>query len=384
MAMEITDYWFTIEPYVFIGLTNQSALLYNTLDRVVIESNKPQVIGLLHELLQIENCGVVLLTGKRYGEKEINDFVKELRDSYMGDIIDIRLSKGKPVQLLPYFNFPYKHEIYKKLNFSPLKNILEDLSEISIYVDETTNILKMSSFVQSIPGSPTFNIIGDMGSIKNYKELLSCFNQFTSLKVMTCSYDNVIKIDPVYYNNFSYKITVRFPVRIEQWNLAWQLLINQPLPVEFVFDVISNDECQQAEQFINQFQIEKYWLNPIYTGDNILFFEENIFLTKEDILSTSISIKDLFSRQAINVYDFGKLNILQNGDAYANLHYPLLGNIYTDNIYEIVQKEIDEGRSWFRIRNQAPCNDCVYQWLCPSPSNYEIYIDRYNLCHVCK
>ena len=161
-----------------------------------------------------------------------------------------------------------------------------------------------------------------------------------------------------------------------------QLLLNQTLPFEYVFNVSSLDDCQQSEQLIEQFQIEKYQINPVYTGDNIGFFEENVFLSKEDILSTSISIKDIFANQAVNFYDFGKINIIPNGDAYANINYPRLGNIYTHGIYEIVQKEVEEGKSWFRIRNQAPCNDCVYQWLCPPPSNYEIAIGRPNLCHV--
>jgi pseudo-rSAM protein len=95
-----------------------------------------------------------------------------------------------------------------------------------------------------------------------------------------------------------------------------------------------------------------------------------------------MTIKDFFSRQVINIYDFGKISIMSNGDVYANLNHPALGNIYTDNIYEIINKEVDEGKSWFRIRNQEPCTNCVYQWLCPSPSNYEIAIGRPNLCHV--
>jgi pseudo-rSAM protein len=95
-----------------------------------------------------------------------------------------------------------------------------------------------------------------------------------------------------------------------------------------------------------------------------------------------MAIKDFFTRQAMNIYDFGKINILPNGDAYANLNHPTLGNIYTESIYEIVHKEVEEGTSWFRIRNQVPCNGCVYQWLCPPPSNYEIAIGRPNLCHV--
>ena len=49
---------------------------------------------------------------------------------------------------------------------------------------------------------------------------------------------------------------------------------------------------------------------------------------------------------------------------------------------KLIQKEIEEGKSWLRVRNQEPCNACIYQWLCPSPSDYEIMIGQTNLCHV--
>jgi pseudo-rSAM protein len=378
------DYWFTIEPYVFVGITEKCVLLYNTLDGVTIESDKAEVIELLREMLQTENCGVVLLTNERYKQKEVNGFIRELREKYMGDIIDVSLSKGKPVQLLPYFNFPDKQEIYKKHNFSPLKNVLENLSEISIHIDSTTNITKLIPFLQSIPGSPTFNIIGNIKEVPNNSEILSFFNQHPSPKNILCSYKNVVALQPAFENNFSYRISVRFPIDMDEWNQSRQVLLNQTLPVETIFDVTSDDDCLQAEQLIEQCKIEKYRLNPVYTGNNIRFFEENVFLSKEDILSTPMTIKDFFTRQAMNIYDFGKINIMPTGDAYANLNHPALGNIYTDNIYEIVNKEVEEGKSWFRIRNQAPCTDCVYQWLCPPPSNYEIAIGRPNLCHVKK
>jgi len=376
------DYWFTIEPYVFVGLTNQCALLYNTLDGVTIESDKEEVIELLQEIRKVENCGVVLLTNEQYKQKDINNFIRELREKFMGDIIDVALSKGKPVQLLPYYNFPNKFELYKKHNFSSLKNALENLSEISIYVDDTTNLTKLIPFLQSIPGGPTFNIVGNLEDVQNYSDLLSFFDQHPSPKNMLCSYQNVIVLQPTFENNFSYRISVHFPIDMQLWNRSREILFNQTLPFEYIFDVASNEDCLLAEQFVEQFEIEKYRLNPVYTGDNIRFFEKNVFLTKEDILSTPMTIKDFFTRQAMNIYDFGKINIMPNGDAYANLNHPELGNIEKDNIYEIVQKEIDEGQSWFRIRNEAPCNDCVYQWLCPPPSNYEIAIGRPNLCHV--
>jgi pseudo-rSAM protein len=288
------DYWFTIEPYVFIGRTNKCVLLYNTLDKVTIESDKEEVIELLQEMLQEENCGIVLLTNERYTQKNINAFICELREKYMGDIIDISLSKGKPVQLLPYFNFPDKYEIYKKHNFSALKNVLENLSEINIHLDSTTNLSKLIPILQSIPGSPTFNIIGNINDVINYTEVLSFFDQHPSPKNMLCSYRNVIALQPAFDNNFSYRILVHFPIDMQQWNHSRKLLFNQTLPVEYVFDVFTDEECLQADQLVEQYQIEKYRLNPVYTGDNIRFFEENVFLTKEDILSTSMTIKDFF------------------------------------------------------------------------------------------
>jgi len=376
------DFWFTIEPYVYIGVTKQRAILYNTLDGITLESDKVEVIKLLQETLQSENCGVVLLKAERYKQKHVNSFIRELRKKYMGDVIEITLSKGKPVQLLPYYNFPDKLEISKDHNFSSLKNILENLSEISIHVDTTTDVKNLISFLQTIPGIPTFNIIGNIDKAINYIKILSYFDQHPSPKNILCSYKNVIDLHPAFMNNFTYRISVNFPINKQQWNNSKQLLLNRTLPVEYIFEVSSNEDCQQVEQLVGQFQIEKYRLNPVYTGDNIRFFEENVFLNREDILSTSMTIKDFFTRQAMNIYDFGKINIMPNGDVYANLNHPMLGNICTDSIYEIVHKEINSGHSWFRLRNQAPCNECVYQWLCPPPSNYEIAIGRPNLCHV--
>lgn len=92
--------------------------------------------------------------------------------------------------------------------------------------------------------------------------------------------------------------------------------------------------------------------------------------------------KKYLANQAINTYDFGKINIMSNGDVFANMNFLPIGNIYKDSVYDIVCKELNEGESWFRVRDKEPCNRCVFQWLCPSPSDYEIAIGLTNLCHV--
>nr|WP_321522008.1 TIGR04150 pseudo-rSAM protein [uncultured Macellibacteroides sp.] len=377
-----TDYWFIIEPYVFISITKKRVLLYNTLDGASLESDKEEVNQLLRETLQKENCGVVLLKNERYEQKDIHVFIKKLREKFMGDIIDVTLSKGKPIQLLPYFNYFDKHEIYKNLNSSLYKDVLDNLFEISVHVDNATNLKKLIPFLQSILRISRFNIIGNIGNVPNYNELLSFLDGYSSSKYILCSYKDVISLHPVFEISFSYRISVYFPIDIHQWNISRQILLNKKMQLKYVLYVSSKEDCVQAEQLVEKFRIDDFQIKPFFTGDNIRFFEENVFLNEEDILSTPISIKDLFARQSMNTYDFGKIHIMPNGNVYANLNHPVLGNISANSIHEIVHQEMDEGISWFRIRNQGPCSNCIYQWLCPSPSDYEIVIDSPNLCHV--
>lgn len=379
---ETTNYWFKIEPYVHISIVNSNVLLYNTFDGSFIESKDIEIVKLLKETLLKENCGVVLLTAERYNLDNIRKFIMELRAKYMGDIIDIELSKSKPVQIMPFTSLVNTQELFKKQNFPTGKKILEYLSEISIYVDYNTNIMDLNSFLKSLPNISTVNIIGNLKDVVNYKELLLVLDQFPSLKKITCNYSNVISLQPEFVNNFSYSILINYPIDISKWNYSRRLLLNQSIPFECIFEVTSMDNYSQINKFIEEFGIEKHQLKPVYTGDNIDFFKENVFLTKDDILSTPLSISDFFINQSMNIFDFGKIAIMSNGDIYANVNYPILGNIHTHSIYEIISKELEEGRSWLRIRNQAPCNTCLYQWFCPSPSNYEIAIGRPNLCHV--
>ena len=124
-----SDYWFMIEPYVHINIANGYMLLYNTLDKETIISNNEKVINLLEELLQDENCGVTILKNEQYRQNDIHSFITNLREKYMGDIIDISLSKGKPIQILPHTNFCNKRN--EKYNFIKNANLLHFLNEIS-------------------------------------------------------------------------------------------------------------------------------------------------------------------------------------------------------------------------------------------------------------
>ena len=88
--MESTKkYWLIIEPYVYINLTEENVLLYNTLDSAFIESSQIEVIDLIRELLKEENVGVIRIETKQLAEQPvIKIFIDELREKFMGDLVD--------------------------------------------------------------------------------------------------------------------------------------------------------------------------------------------------------------------------------------------------------------------------------------------------------
>ena len=377
-------FWFTIEPYVYVGLTDNNTLLYNTLDREFIESDKTEIINLLKDTFLKENNGVLQLSNDRYNNKNIKDFIIDLKAKFMGDIIDSSFSKVKPIQILPYFNISDSNnaDMYKLQNFTTERGHIDKLSEISIYMDKTTNAYGLISALESVPAKTAFNLIGDIFSVNDYDVILSFLNNRNAPKNIICSYIDTYHLGSIYENNFSYTILVDLPINSKAWNKSIQISQKHTLSFEYIFHITSENDYELIEQIIEDNNIKNYSLEPLYTGENIAFLKDNVFLKREDILAEDISVKSIFINQMINIYDFGKLNIMPNGDVFANINYPILGNIYKDSFTNIINKEIKEGKSWFRTRTKYPCNGCVFQWLCPSPSNLEIAIGYSNLCHI--
>lgn len=153
------------------------------------------------------------------------------------------------------------------------------------------------------------------------------------------------------------------------------------LSYHYVFIVTCEAEVEYVEKLRRYLGIRSYDIVPIFTGNNIDYFESKIYIKEDDLHSRRLSVDDLVAHHSINTNFFGRLILLPDGKIYANINHPSIGSI-DDPIEKIVSDELDRGLSWRMIRGDAPCSDCVYQFLCPSPSNYELTIGRPNLCHV--
>ena len=124
---------------------------------------------------------------------------------------------------------------------------------------------------------------------------------------------------------------------------------------------------------------------PLYTDKNLLFFEKYVFNSLDDILEEPVSRKTVFRRQTLNENFFGKLTIFPDGEVYANLNFSPIGKYPQQSLKELAFKELTQPTAWFYLRDQSsPCADCVNRYLCPSPSNYELVMNKANLCTIIK
>ncbi|MBD5396947.1 hypothetical protein HDR62_02235 [bacterium] len=109
---------------------------------------------------------------------------------------------------------------------------------------------------------------------------------------------------------------------------------------------------------------------PLFNGSNFDFFYKEVFLTKDEVIKSSLSKRMIFAHQVLNTHYFGKLIVLPNKNVYSNPNKEALGTIETP-VLKLIATEFSKNYSWRSIRNSEKCQECLYQGLCPSPTFYE-------------
>lgn len=407
-------YWLYIEPFTFIFKGKQGFLFFNSnSNHHFLVSNKMKAKGFVNRLLEPINMYCIEISDIEIEKYELWPLVLSLRESFTGDLLDQERVNKKPIGLYPRLSIMKSVDRLNLHQDDMLgDNILNYLHEInifitgkctlncylcSIYAKQVTCCFKgyeelkidvIKDLFHSILPTSIYKISFIGGDIFKYRywEDLCLLIKGIPFKVNFYSHFMNIQLNPDKIENFTKNgiMNVIVPPNFSKVKLSCSLNLLMRKKIEFniIFHIASSSQYSDIVSFCEWGKYENYTVYPVFIGSNIDFFYDNVFLDKRSILSASSSKKDIFAHIALNTNDFGKLNLMSNGDVYANLNFPKLGNIKNSSIYEILYSELLNGESWFRRRTQKPCNDCVYKWLCPSPSNYEIAIGKPNLCHV--
>lgn len=374
-----TDYWFFIEPYVFVSICDGSILLYNTLDGKYYESKALRIVDIV-KLLNA-NHGVVKINHEELKKPEVADFISFVRNNYFGDIIDISLSSKKPFQLLPIYSYVHDTSMLKTNFLANVNDLSKLVSEVMISINTIIDEKMLLSFINQIAPQASIYIKGDYDNSMKIINRLSKDREISSIKYVV----NCKQLDILEYRikELSLRIDVDSPFLTQRYIKKIEQLPNYDNNYSFVFKVASEQEIIESYNIINKLNLTNYIIKPVFNKSNYVFLEKTVNMSKVDILSgPPVSLKQLYAHHVINTWNFGRIVVREDGDVYGTNGNICLGNIKTDSLSNIVLKEINDGNSWFNIRNKHPCNKCLFQWLCPSPSKYEAQLGENNMCNV--
>lgn len=408
----IDTLWLYLHPYVIISEDSNGYLFYNTSTFRCISFEKKIICPIVEQLKDIEQLYSVKISVKDLEDESIYNFVKTIQTQRYGDIIEGDLEK--PIIMPPVLNLQWSVERLTENNSPISENILTYLHEVSIYVNGTcfwdcpncqdrykqclcctksTNILDpvlLKNFLFSIyyTGAAITLSGGNIFQYKGLEDLLPILEGIDATHTLVSDWRNVPEdlslLNKRRKEAFRLKVLVNEPVDVPSVIALAQRIKELQIKQCWEISITSYPEYEKAEMLSESLSqlVDDVTIRPFYTGKNIAFFEECIFIDQEELDSIELDRQGIFALQALNTHNFGKITILSDGNVYANVNEKPLGHIQ-DPIKEMLCEELEKGTSWRRTRyNLEPCSQCRYKLICPSPSSYEIAIGKNNLCHV--
>lgn len=399
--------WLYLEPNVYLHSTNAESLLYNTLngDRLVVSD--PLIVEILKEIVVDANRGVVFVEEHWSENNSFNEFRQILSSKEMGGVVTSDLDVKRPIRPRPIYKLDNDIEIDLLRNKSlTLNNLLDNLIQVNLYVngsceftcglcnsmyqqllmcakwdlnEDILNETTLKSILDQIIYSSIskFNVLG--GQVLRYPYLNLISKKLNEVNVRPCVYAYYKHVLQNSYCEFlDYVIMISSDISISEMEVldAW----GDNLKYNFI--VTSEDDAFFYETLIDRFRLMSYRFVPLYTGSNIRFFEENVFTSLDDIFCRTFSHRDIFAHQKVNANYFGCLSIFPDGSVKASINADSIGNVMTSSIGDLIYNELINNTAWRKIRDNKPCCDCLYQFLCPSPSDYEAVIGKCNLCNI--
>ena len=425
MKTKKKSFWLFLHPYVYVSVKKGNAIVYNTLNGELLEynENENQIVKLIKKLNSDSHLYVVEIEKEEF-DLHLDRFLRQLKASFSGDLIDTSIRPFRPIQMKPILSLhrklDYLTEAGKKNRIMVNDKTKDYLSIISLYINGTCgqtcqmcqtaykqflccfknknsknefNLEDFSLLSDEIIVNKLhkLNILG--GNIFQHSNLIPLVRIFNSLSITKEYYLHYLNLEdyPEFFSLMQENveknrltIIVHFPINEEKLNHSIDMLKNEAiLYVKFCFVIENADDFARTKEIISIHKIKNFEFCPHYNGNNLGFFKKKLFITKDALIESKPGMKDIFSRMTFNTLEFKRLTILNSKEIFANLNNPKVGILGQDNLYEIIYRELHKGKSWTKVRkNVTPCKKCVFNALCPPISNYEYSIGQYNLCNI--
>ncbi|MDR2084663.1 MAG: TIGR04150 pseudo-rSAM protein [Bacteroidales bacterium] len=411
MSNTIINAWFTLNKDVYVSFNSSiKIILYNTINGNSFITSNAVHIKLIKEVYNPVNLGVVDLGLYDIADDSIYDFIDEITKLNIGIIIE-KKSENKPMNFLPILCLQNDIEKLQQSNQEYLigDNISQYLHSINLIISNkcSHNCTGCDIYYKQIPSCSKLSdvsfmplhIIKDIVIKSSYLQVkrinilggnIIFHPAWNDLLDFLQEYDfsyhlwfNLNQInDPYYLLSLPFNKEINISMPFENNTLLEMIeLVNTKKDFTFNFLIEDLSHLELINNISNNYEINST-ISPIYNKQNLQFFEENVFLEESDILSEVIEMRKIFCNQKLNSNFFGSLYFLPNGEVKANMNCPTIGYFQNQSIVELIYNELVNNTTWRRIRDGEKCQECIYRFLCPPTSNYEIVLKKENLCNL--
>lgn len=402
-------YWFYLFADTFVWTKGKNGIVYNAKNGAsfLFEYAEPLKTR-VDELNRIESLYRISVVENDMMTTEIKSFVKNVIRIAAGELVPESHDFKRPISYKPELRVRDDASFYKwRHNNGISGNVIDNLNELLFYINgsihgsdqyykqvvfplKNAEMLDQNRIIDFVKKCKKSTFLSEISLVGNIWEYPAYDNLISSLLGLGYGVIVYCLIGDILANKERAGLLVKegknttFRILVDNYGKASDFFRDCNLAritsICYTFFCKNEDEYGEAVELIDKYNL-KSEIIPLYVTGSVDFFENYVYATEEEILNSNLSRREVFAHQGLNTNSFGKLYIMPNGQIYANCNNPTIGAI-NDLPYEVVYRELINGCSWLSIRNEAPCSDCIYQWLCPSPSNYEKVIGRPNLCHI--
>lgn len=406
------NYWFFLESHIYVSIKSNAMLLYDTHTGKDIYVESDAAIRLVNRIYEDESLGCIELNRLDLARPEIHGFVDMVVMNGMGELLEQQEHLSKPVILLPILSLNLDVEKLKDKDNADLflaRDISKYLLDVNIILNNSCqqhcpqcrNYCKQfyccskGDSPESLPQDSLTNLLRQVSyfPVRTINITGGDIYRYQNLDVFDTSNDDGKKVFNFYIHYLNYQenpyvdrqnvhLIINTPVYVERLNEVHSLTAGKDVTYHLIVE--DEEQYEELESAMTRLGIEEFEVHPYYNGHNLGFFEKNVYLSKEDIVATTVSMREIFRNQKLNANSFGSLYILPDGEIKANPNKKSIGHLGKDRIIDVINNEMMQNTAWRQVRSSEPCRNCVYQYLCPPPSNYERAINRHNLCHVQK
>ena len=404
-------FWYGLKSEVYVHICENKVLAYDTNQKKCRISKDKWVINLIKAAEEDSALGCVLID-ENWQMPSVQKWIRLTCKDEMAVIFPYYKEKERPVVLRPLLSLNKDVDKIKDEKVMPLYwggNVKHFLNSLSIYLNSncSSGCHRCKDYCKQFPFCT--NYVGKMGCSITPQMLELVLSELNGFPLKTINvfggdiYDgellNLLENATkqysfcfrfyVYYENFrtqtfvdSQEVHLLIPADFNTGHLAaiCSQLKNNNKILHFVIE--NEENIQSVKEFISKNGIVSYNIHPFYTGDNEAFFKENVYMSESELVNIKLSMREIFRNQKLNANYFGVLCIMPDGSIKTKIDRQTLGYVGENELVDIIYKELITNSAWRNIRDGEPCSKCLFQYLCPPPSDYETIIGKNNLCYL--